>query len=314
MSSLPRCEVVPEPHAQASFRIDGREVTRWQFGDDAPGPYFYPLVGPESGASLTRMGHPGAQNHDHHRSVWFAHHKVLGIDFWGIAATSRIRQRLWHVYEDRNDCARMAVLLDWLDGHDPQPLVEQELIATLRPLEQGEYTLSLQSTFRPRIGEVEFQQTNFGFLAVRVAKSISGHFGGGVITSSAGAVGEEAIFGQPAEWMDYSGLMAKPAMDGGRVDIAEGITYFDHPGNVSFPSKWHVREDGWMGASACRDRGIVITREQPLVLRYLLHVHRGGADAARAEAIASQWRRRPLLQVRKSMQPHSQFEVVEIDG
>ena len=38
-----------------------------------------------SGATLTRIGHPGAENHDHHRSVWFAHHKVNGLDFWSSA-------------------------------------------------------------------------------------------------------------------------------------------------------------------------------------------------------------------------------------
>ncbi len=35
------------------------------------------------------MGHPGAPNHDHHRSIWFAHNKLLGIDFW----SDRTRQR-----------------------------------------------------------------------------------------------------------------------------------------------------------------------------------------------------------------------------
>ena len=41
------------------------------------------------------MGHPGAPDHDHHRSVWFAHFKVLGIDFWGDLAfigLSQIRE------------------------------------------------------------------------------------------------------------------------------------------------------------------------------------------------------------------------------
>src|SRR5262245_63592822 len=84
----------------------------------------------------------------------------------------------------------------------------------------GETFVELQSTFRPAAESLEFGKTNFGFLAVRVARSLSCHFGGGVLTSSEGAVGEPAIFGKPAKWMDYSG----PVPKGG----TQGITYFDH--------------------------------------------------------------------------------------
>lgn len=309
MTSLNRCEILPEPHDQAAFLVDGRETTRWHFAPDAPRPCFYPLNGPVSGRSLTRMGHPGAPNHDHHRSVWFAHHKVLGIDFWSIASTARIVQKLWFVYDDGDDAARMAVQLDWLDGHDPAPLLEQELVATLTPLDEGEYTLALDSTFRPRADQLEFQQTNFGFLAVRVARSISAHFGGGRLRGSNGLSGEAALFGTAAEWMDYSGPMPVVAADGRRTTVAEGITYFDHPDNPGHPARWHVRDDGWMGASACRDAPLLTTREQPLVLRYLLHVHRGEVDPDRAAAVARRWHTQPLLTVVKSMQPHRQFEL-----
>ncbi|MFV0442292.1 MAG: PmoA family protein [Planctomycetaceae bacterium] len=307
MNELSRCEVIPQPHQQAAFLIDGHEVTRWHFGIDAPRPYFYPLVGPQSGRSLTRMGHPGAENHDHHQSCWFAHNKVLGIDFWGNRSTAVIRQHNWYVYDDSDDDARMAVRLDWLDGHDPQPLLEQDLIVVMRPLERGEFTLDLQSTFRPSAESLEFQQTNFGFFAVRVAKSISGHFGGGTLTASTGLTSEKAIFGTAAEWMDYSGPMPLVTADGGRKQVSEGITLFDHPDNPSYPSKWHVREDGWMGPSACRDAPLVTTRESPLRLRYLLHIHRDGANAERSNQLAADWKQHPWLTVVKSKQPGRQY-------
>lgn len=312
MPDAPRCEVLPLPQGEAAFLIDGREVTRWHFHTDAPRPFFYPLNGPQSGRSLTRMGHPGAPDHDHHLSVWFAHHKVLGIDFWGIAAQSMVRQRQWCVYDD-GETARMGVLLDWLDGHDPQPLLEQELVAELRPLANGEYTLDLHSTFRPRADSLEFQQTNFGFLAVRVAKSISARFGSGNLTSSSGLTGEKAIFGTAAEWMDYSGPVPRATADadGQRSTVIEGITYFDHPSNPSFPSKWHVREDGWMGASACRDAPLLTTRAEPLRLRYLLHIHSGPVNTEQAAEVAAEWRKRPRLEIVRSMQPHVQFELRE---
>jgi hypothetical protein len=153
--TVPRCQVIPQADHQVAFLIDGRERLRWHHGPSYPRPFFYPLLGP-SGSSLTRMGHPGAPNHDHHRSVWFAHNKVLGIDFWSDSTEARIRQQHWLAYADGDEEAAMAVQLGWYDGHDPQPLVEQELIAAVRPGGEGETLLELQASFRPRAESLEF--------------------------------------------------------------------------------------------------------------------------------------------------------------
>ncbi|MEZ6143049.1 MAG: PmoA family protein [Zavarzinella sp.] len=263
---FPRCEVVPTADHQAVFRIDGEERLRWHYGPDYPRPFLYPLVGP-SGTVLTRMGHPGAPNHDHHRSIWFAHNKVLGIDFWADRKPPKIYQKDWYCYVDGADEAVMAVQLGWQDGHDPKDLLVQDVIVAVRPGPDKELFLEIQTTFKPVAAELEFGKTNFGFLAVRVAKHLSAHFGGGELTGSDGTKGEPALFGKAFRWMDYSG----PAPGGDQ----EGITYFDHPGNPGHPVKWHVREDGWMGASVCMDGPHTISKEGPLTLRYLLWAHRG---------------------------------------
>ena len=116
---VPRCQIIPLPDHQALFQIDGAERLRWHFGPSYPRPFFFPFVGP-SGSSLTRMGHPGAANHDHHRSVWFAHNSVTGVDFWSDRTEARIRQKHWICYIDGEDEAIMATLLGWYDGHDPR--------------------------------------------------------------------------------------------------------------------------------------------------------------------------------------------------
>jgi hypothetical protein len=293
---LPRCEVVPLPDNQVSFRIEGTERLRWHFGASYPRPFFYPLVGP-SGAALTRMGHPGAPDHDHHRSIWFAHEKVLGINFWGDRTTARIRQKQWLAYQDGKDEAAMAVLLGWYDGHDPRELLEQELIAAVRPAADGGTFVELQSSFKPTAESLEFGKTNFGFLAVRVARSIAAFFGGGQITNSEGATGEPAIFGKPARWMDYSGAITK--------DKVEGITYFDHPSNPGHPNSWHVREDGWMGCAPCLGGPITTSRKQPLMLRYLLHAHGGRANPDRAAEALKEFGVLTRYEVVKAMIKHT---------
>jgi hypothetical protein len=294
------CQIIPLPNHEVAFLIDGTRRMHWHYGLQYPRPFFFPLIGP-SGHSLTRMGHPGAPDHDHHRSIWFAHEKVLGVNFWGDRTDARIRQKSWLCYQDGDAEAIMAVSLGWYDGHDPKELVEQELIAAVRPGGQGETFVELQATFKPAAESLELRKTNFGFLAVRVAKEISAYFGGGKITDSEGHIGEPAIFGQRASWVDYSGEIA-PRLN-------EGITYFDHRSNPGFPNHWHVREDGWMGNSTCFSGPITITRKNPLILRYLLHAHAGAVDPEAARKAMQAFHATTRFEVVRSQRQHTQFEV-----
>lgn len=310
--TLQRCEILPLPEHQASLQIDGIEQTRWHFGTEYPRPFFYPFNGP-SGTSLTRMGHPGAPNHDHHRSVWFAHNDVAGVDFWSDNTDAQVRQKFWYAYGDGDDEAVMASACGWYDGAGKE-LMEQDLVAALIPLDAGEHALEIQITMRPPAGtdSVQLGKTNFGFLAVRVAKTLSVHFGGGTISNSEGQQGEEQIFGKPARWMDYSGPIAV-GTGSNRHAVVEGITFFDHPDNPRYPTHWHVRQDGWMGASFCFQEGYTITSNDPLTLRYLLYAHGGEYEQAKAQAVHDAFAGCPGFQITKSQQPHCQYEVGRVD-
>ena len=297
----PRCQIVPLPNHEVAFGIDGNERLRWHASPTAPRPFFFPLIGP-SGLPLTRMGHPGAPNHDHHRSIWFAHHKVLGIDFWSDNTDARIRQTEWMCYEDGDNACRMAVTLGWYDGHDPTPLIDQQVIVSLGPDEGAGVLLEIQTELKSTAATIELQQTNFGLFAVRVAAAISGTFGDGVISGANGQVGEKNLFGKPNPWMDYSGSIDE--------NVTEGITYFDHASNPTFPSKWHVRTDGWMGASICRDEPVILSKGEPTIWRYMLHAHAGPVDSKTADQLATHFNNLPRWRVRRSPKPHHQFEIV----
>jgi len=300
---MPHCSVLPLPDHQLAFLIDQREVLRWHSGLSYPRPFFFPVIGP-SGTSLTRMGHPGAPDHDHHQSVWFAHNKVLGIDFWGNASGATIHQLQWFAYEDGEGSCRMAVELGWFDGHNPAPLLRQELICELGTQPDfGEYTLEIQSRFQPSAGSLEFARTNFGFLAIRVSAELSAVFGRGQLTGSDGAVGEKQLFGKVAKWMDYSGRPHRSAND------HEGLTLIDHPQNPGQPTGWHVRDDGWMCASPCMEGPQTTLSEAPLLLRYLLLVHAGPVDPARADRLQAGFSASAPLRLQKSTRPHRRWEI-----
>ena len=304
-----RCELVPLPNHQVSFRIDGAEMTRWHYGPGYPRPFFYPFNGP-SGVSLTRMGHPGASDHGHHRSVWFAFHKVNDdLNFWADGTGTQIRQKRWVAYKDGEEEAIMACALGYFDPQGTE-IMEQVSIAAIRPREDDGYELELQITLQPSedCEKVDLGKTNFGLLAVRVAKTLSKHFGGGQLTNSEGDIGEPNIFGKPARWMDYSGPVVVGTGKERKV-VTEGITYIDHPTNLRHPTKWHVRSDGWMGASVCMDAGLTITQAKSLVLRYLLVTHSGGCDAAITNITAKTFTIRPPFEIGKRGTPHRQWEV-----
>ena len=69
--------------------IDGQLFTEY-VTKDTPRPFMYPLIG-AAGVNVSRdfpmkKDVPGEErflDHKHHRSLWFGHSKVNGVDFWG---------------------------------------------------------------------------------------------------------------------------------------------------------------------------------------------------------------------------------------
>ena len=262
----PRMQVIPLPRSEASVQDDGRELTRLIYDNSLRRPFLFPLNGP-SGRSLTRMGHPRDPNsHSHHNSVWISHHMVDGIDFWGDSGKGRIVQRRVAQFEDRDDEALIQTENDWIGEQDKVLLKELRTIR-VQPLAGKQYLVVIDLELAPPAGQVTLGKTPFGFIGVRMAKTIGVHDGGGQIRNSAGGINEKEVFWKPAKWVDYSGRMTK--------DTLEGVTLMDHPSNPNHPATFHVRDDGWMAASATFDADRTIRPGEPLKLRYGLWVHSG---------------------------------------
>ena len=281
--SVPRMQVVPQPYDQASFQRDGVEVTRYHFGPGLHRPFMFPVIGP-SGRSLTRMGHPhDPESHSHHNSVWISHHDVNGTNFWGDSGKGKIRHKRIVEFTDSDERAFLFAENEWVDGDGRVLLLETRRISVL-PLSGGEWLLTIDIEFKPRARATTLGKTPFGMIGVRMAKTIGVHDGGGIIRNSEGAVNEKEVFWKRAKWVDYSGAIVK-----GKI---EGITLFDHTDNPNFPTYFHVRNDGWMGASLTFDGPREIAPNQSLRLRYGLYVHN---DMKPVTDIEKQWNRFKLI-------------------
>src|SRR5437588_6507136 len=67
------------------IEINGELFSEYHF-KDVPRPFLYPIIGPE-GLAMTRdwpMKEASNEDHDHkhHRSLWYAHGEINGVDFW----------------------------------------------------------------------------------------------------------------------------------------------------------------------------------------------------------------------------------------
>ncbi len=286
--TFPRTMILPQAGDQWSFQVDGREWLRYVAGPENPKPFFHPVIGP-SGRPVTRITHPrDPHTHAHHLSLWIGHNDVAGSNFWEhLRSPARIVHDHVTKIED-GDPASITIRAKWLDGERKLLLLDERTwtltprFGTIGAHGHGEFTLDLALKLTPAAPTLTLGKSNFGMVAVRVAKTMGTIDGGGTILNNEGKVNEKELMPhRRARWCDYSGQAAP-----GEVN---GIALFDHPGNPNHPSYFHVRGDGWIGSSLTFEAPIEISREKPLTLRYRFLVHRGGADPKRLDAEWESW-------------------------
>jgi hypothetical protein len=278
-------QAIPLPHHQVSFQRDGQELARHHFAPDLNRPFVFPILGP-SGRSLTRMGHPrDPESHSHHNSFWVSHHDVNGVDFWGDhgPGKGRIRHLRVERFEDGPESAWCEVRQQWVATNTV--VLHERRRLTVQHLPSQEWLLILDLELEPPTHPVTLGKTPFGLVGVRLAKTIGVHDGGGTILNSDGLVNEREVFWKAARWVDYSGPIT--------TEKTEGVTLMDHPQNPNHPAVFHVRNDGWMGASLTFEEARTLHPGKPLRLRYGLHIHAGAGRRDRLESVWKSWAELP---------------------
>ncbi len=276
---FPLVSAVPLPDSRIGFEIAGHEIARYHYGEDAAKPYVFPIIGP-AGRRLTRLTHPhDPHGHRHHLSIWAAHQNVNGVNFWEEGNGSRIVHDRIDKIGDGPGAAFVAVFNRWIDP-DGKPILDERRKLTLHALDNNERYLDIELQFVPSTDAVVLGKTPFGFLGVRVAKTMSTNDGGGTIRNSEGLVNESEVLWKRARWVDYTGPV-KPG-------VTNGIAIFDHPDNPGFPTHYHVRGDGWMGASLTYEGAMELAEGETLKLCYRLFAH--GPDAS-PDRIDAHWKR-----------------------
>lgn len=273
--TYPRAEPVLLPGDMCAFEVDGREAARFHFS--GPKPFIYPLLGP-AGRPVTAMLHPAdPHGHRHHQSIWVTHYDVAGHNFWGADGPARIEKDEVLAYS-AGEAAAWSVRFSWVVP-EAGVLMHEVRTVTLHALDDDEHYLDVAMQFTAADAPVELGKTPFGFLGVRVTPTMSVRFGGGRVLNSEGQENEAGCHWQRARWIDYAGPVAP--------GVKNGLAIFDHPENPRFPTTFHVRDDGWIGASFCYETPYTLEPGAPLALSYRLYAHDG---AVGVESLEAHWK------------------------
>jgi Methane oxygenase PmoA len=278
--------------------LNGQLMTEYLIGDRSP--ILWPLIGPD-GARMTRdfpmldTTEGEKQDHPHHRSLWFGHGMVNGVDFWQKHGSVN------HLSFGKITGGAVAIVEatnSWNDVDGKQLLTEKRRM-TFSADDQQRW-IDIDLVLIAELDEVVFGDTKEGTFAVRMAETakVDAKLGGKIINSD-GLI-DAAAWGKPANWVDYTGPIrsrsntqptAKPSTENDeQASNTYGLAMFCHPATFNYPNRWHVRTYGLFAANpfGIKDftgateasAGTKLKKSEQLQFRYRVLLHSGSTDKA----------------------------------
>ena len=275
---------------------DDALVLRYEFVSGGK-PIVYPIIGP-GGTSMTRdfpmkpADKAGTKDHVHHRSLWFTHGEVNGIDFW---MEGEKAGRIVHddvvTSEVGHAGAKLATTANWTSP-DNMILLRESRIMTVDGDDKArsiEFEINLTAGDK----EVHFGDTKEGSFGIRVPDSMAVDTKlGGTILNEHGEHDGDA-WGKKSRWVDYSGPVVDPKTSAEKI---VGITVLEHPTSFGHPCRWHVRTYGLFAANPFGQHhfiggeptaGHTLAAGETMHFQYKVLLHAGNANV---ESIEAKWK------------------------
>lgn len=287
--------------------VDGEPFTTYYFGSDTAKPYLMPLR-TASGVIITR-GFPiindvsaGNRNdpsfEPHQRPLFFGHGDLDGLDFWQEEAfdqyyTDHGHQAYGHMAlknvekaDDRSDSASIRARFT-LNSPNNRVIAEETQSFTFRGDGQTRI-IDCEFVLYATNGPLDIGDTKEGSFAIRLSPELSAP--NAHMLNSSGASGEKAIWGKPADWVDYSGTISGNAV---------GVAIFDSPKSFRHPTTWHARAYGLFAANPFglreftrdpnKDGSWTVPEDKSIAFRYRVLIHEGEFGASRLAAAYRQY-------------------------
>ena len=271
--------------------IGGQLFTEYIF-KNTPRPYCYPVIGP-GGVPMTRNfpmkdAEGEDKDHKHHRSLWYAHGEINGVDFWSEdrAFGKTVHDKFLEV-KSGEKFGVIKSLNNWVAADGKLVCTDERTIRF-----HADKTIDFDLTFKGADGELVFGDTKEGSMSLRLNENMrlkankSGQGKGHIVMSSGvrddtmePKQKETKTWGTRAEWVDYYA-----PVDGKTV----GVAIFDHPSNPRHPTYWHVRDYGLfsanpfgihdferLGKDNAHKGDLKVPAGQTVTFRYRVYFHEG---------------------------------------
>jgi hypothetical protein len=294
------------PH-QIDITIDGKPFTTYYFDPAIAKPYLMPLR-TASGAVVTRdfpvrndasKGDPKASAFEpHQRPLYFGHGDVDGLDFWQEPAFDHYysdhgHQAYGHMVlksvekaSSENDAATVRARFT-LNDPSNRVIAEETQTFTFRGDAQTR-VIDCEFVLYATAGPLDIGDTKEGTFGIRLAPELSAPLGR--MLNSNGAQGEKAIWGKPADWVDYEGMISGRPV---------GIAVFDSPSSFRHPTTWHARAYGLFAANPfgareftgdpSKDGSWSVPEGKSVTFRYRVLIHEGEFGPAEIGAAYSKY-------------------------
>jgi hypothetical protein len=281
---FPEIVKVKDNNGQVDVFINETLFTTYHYGNENARPFLNPVIGPE-GKNMVRKSaspsNPEKFDHIHHRGIWVAHGDVNGTDNWSEEeGHGKTIHKKFISLVSGPVFGKIHALSNWVDNKGRKILEEERIIKIYNmPPESRiiDHILILRATET----EVIFKDTKeSGLLSIRVNPEMEGR-NKGLIRNSFGGEGEVECWGKRSFWCDYSGEIE---------GIRCGISVFDWPYNLRYPTYWHVRDYGLFSANFFglsdfyNDKKIsgtyILPYKEELKLFYRIYIHSGDCEEA----------------------------------
>ncbi len=250
-------------------------------------PILFPIYGPGQ-AKMTRNyplaeGENEEHDHPHHKSFWWGHGDMNGVDFWAEGKDSGkvVQQEFTKVAS--GVIGMIGTRNKYLDKEGKQICTDERMLK-IYPSETGQI-FDFEITIHASNGDLKFGDTKEGTMALRLAETmrLKGKVGAGHIVNSEG-VRDDQTWGKHADWVDYYG-----PVDGKTV----GVAIFDHPSNPRHPTTWHVRDYGLFAANPFglhdfekKPAGagdLTVKAGEKITFKYRFYIHAGNETEAKVK-------------------------------
>jgi hypothetical protein len=303
-TSLPM-RIVPSEIGGGWLIYEGDKMFAGYVPDSNGRPIVYPVIGPQGdqmtrGFPMTPVGPHEKSDHPHHRSLWMTHGEVNDIDFWLDDQHSGVIRQVSAQTEVLKDGTAVITTENQWQSRSGDPVCRDIRRFAFSQVGDRRF-IDVDIKILATQGDVRFGDTKEGSFGLRVAGSMDVDAGlGGKITNEQG-LENDAAWGQPASWVDYSGP----------VDLRPvGITMHSHPSSFGHPCRWHVRTYGLFAANpfgrhafegGAKRADIVLKKDQSLRLNYRVVLYAGPSDPARSASDSKEYAQAPRPEIGDSL-------------